>query len=62
VIGALAPLDLAELGQREGEEKFEGSLLTEEHLAQLREKSHGVVLTDDYAPVEYLLKEVVRRK
>ena len=62
VIGALAPIDLAELGQREGEEKFEGSLLTEEHLAQLREKSHGVVLTDDYAPVEYLLKEVVRRK
>lgn len=57
---SLRPLDVLELGKRPGEEKFTGSLLNEEHIALLKVRSRGVVLTDDYAPVENLLDNVVR--
>ena len=64
VIGALQPLDLKDLGEREDELEvaFEGSLLEPKHLTWLEEKAKGIVLTDDYAPVENLLEVVVRRR
>jgi hypothetical protein len=62
VVGALRPLDLTDLGTREGEQDFTGSLFREEHLRHLVERSRGIVLTDDYAPVEHLLDNVVRRR
>src|SRR5262249_884285 len=62
VIGALSDHDLDELGLRDGEEKFVGSLLTEEDLETLRGLSEGMVLTDDYSPVENLLAFVVRNR
>ncbi len=62
VIGALRDLDLAELGSRTGEKTFDGSLLEEKHIKVLVERSQGIVLTDDYAPVENLLAVVVKRR
>jgi hypothetical protein len=62
VVGALQPLDLEDLGKRKGEQEFIGSLLRDEHLRLLVERSRGIVLTDDYAPVETLLDNVVRRR
>ena len=63
VIGSLKDLgDLSDLGSREGEMKFTGSLLNERHLKTLAKRSNGIVLTDDYAPVENLLEVVVRMK
>jgi len=38
-----------------------GAALKPEHLEALRQKSRGMVLTDDYAPVEQLLEPVIRR-
>jgi len=38
-----------------------GSVLKPEHFEALRRKSRGIVLTDDYAPVEQLLEPVIRR-
>jgi len=40
---------------------FEGQLIGGELLDQLKERSGGLVLTDDYAPVENLLTPVVRQ-
>ena len=62
VLGALRALDLSGLGTREGEEPFAGSILQEEHVKHLEECSQGVILTDDFSPVENLLDEVVRRR
>ncbi len=63
VIGALKDLgDLSDLGQREGEDPFTGSLLNARHLKTLEKRSRGIVLTDDYAPVENLLEVVIRMK
>lgn len=59
---SLRELDLADLGQRPGEEDFQGSMLTPEHIQTLVRRSGGLVLTDDYAPVENLLAPVVRRR
>ena len=44
------------------EEVFEGSLLTPENLASLKEKSGGRILTDDDAPVENLLAPVIESR
>jgi spermidine synthase len=62
VVGAFRDLDLKDLGNRPGEIPFEGTLIGEEHLAGLKERSRGVVLTDDYSPVEILLEPVVSRR
>ncbi|MBI4605398.1 MAG: fused MFS/spermidine synthase [Planctomycetes bacterium] len=62
VIGALRELNLKDLGKGEGEAAFTGGLLEERQLEHLRRRSGGVVLTDDYAPVENLLAPVVRRR
>ena len=61
VIGALSAHDFKDLGLHEGEKKFIGSLLTEKDLKVLEERSQGIVLTDDFSPVENLLEDVVRR-
>lgn len=62
VIGALEALDLEGLGTREGETPFSGELLKEEHLRLLEQRSGGLVLTDDFSPVENLLEPVVRHR
>jgi len=62
VIGALKPLDLADLGARDGETAFVGSLLEGDDVNELVEKTKGMILTDDYSPVENLLEVVVCRR
>jgi MFS family permease len=62
VIAGFRELDLENLGEREGELPFRGAKLTDEHIEILKSRSRGVILTDDYAPVENLLEEVVRRR
>jgi MFS family permease len=65
VVASKAPLDLAELGGREDDPRFfSGERLVEprfyspEHMKALDLRAHGIVLTDDYAPVENLLAPV----
>jgi spermidine synthase len=41
---------------------FEGSVLSEQDLDALEVKSKGLILTDDFAPVENLLEPVVRKR
>ena len=43
-------------------ETFNGSVLTEENLAELERKCGGRVLTDELAPVENLLEPIVRTR
>jgi len=62
IIGGFRELDLEDLGHREGELPFLGAQLTDEHVEILKTRSRGMVLTDNYAPVENLLEEVVRRR
>ena len=62
VVGAFQDLDLRELGSRKGELAFAGSLLTQEHLKILEKRSRGVVLTDNFCPVENLLEEALKRR
>lgn len=50
------PLPLEEFD----EERYAGGRLTPEQLAALRQRSRGLVLTDDYAPVDNLLTPVIR--
>jgi spermidine synthase len=40
--------------------RYPGTLLEAAHLAKLRERSGGLVLTDDFAPVDNLLEPVIR--
>jgi hypothetical protein len=35
-------------------------MLTPEHLAVLKQRSRGLILTDDFAPVDNLLAPVIR--
>ena len=62
VIATFEDLDLTELGRRKGEMEIKGAQLGPKHLEFLKEKSRGMVLTDDYSPVENLLKDVVRMR
>ncbi len=41
-------------------EKYSAGLLAPEHMAKLRDRSKGFVLTDDYAPVDNFLAPVIR--
>ncbi len=56
VVGSTRLLDLDFLSS----EKFNGDLLGERHLEVLRKRSNGLVLTDDFAPVDNLLAPVIR--
>ena len=40
--------------------KYAADLLAPQHTALLRERSNGLVLTDDYAPVDNMLAPVIR--
>jgi len=60
IAASLRPLDVAQLGERKGEEKFKGSVLNKAQIDTLDRRSRNIVLTDDYAPVENLLDLVVR--
>ena len=56
VVGSIQPLEGG--GLKPG---IAGATLKPEHMEELKRKSHGAVLTDDYAPVEQMLEPVVRR-
>jgi len=65
VVVSRTPLDLDTLGGRDGDPQFfnndrlvEPKPYTKEHMAELEVRSQGIVLTDDYAPVENLLAPV----
>ena len=56
VLGSGRPLDVNELSINSAI----GMVLDPEQLATLRRRSQGLVLTDDYAPVDNLLAPVIR--
>jgi hypothetical protein len=65
VVASKQPIDLAELGRRpddptyeQGGEPFEPDPYSPEDRAALAIRSRGIILTDDYAPVENLLAPV----
>lgn len=64
VVASKKPLDLDELGVRKGDPNFYGNrpkLFTkygEKEMAELKTRAQGIILTDDYAPVENLLAPV----
>jgi hypothetical protein len=69
VVASRAPLDLADLGRRPGEPKFtikgepdEPDPYGPEDLKAIEIRSRGIVLTDDYAPVENLLAPVAETR
>jgi len=62
VVGSNAPLDLTALGSGQDESGFRGVVLEDADLAKVRTRSRGLVLTDDFSPVETLLYAVVHRE
>jgi spermidine synthase len=64
VVASKRPLDLTELGTRKGDPNFYGDdpklfvPYDESHMEALKIRSQGIILTDDYAPVENLLAPV----
>jgi spermidine synthase len=64
VVASKKPLDLTELGTRKGDPNFYGdepklfAPYNEKQMAELKVRSRGIILTDDYAPVENLLEPV----
>ncbi|HEX8200710.1 MAG TPA: fused MFS/spermidine synthase, partial [Isosphaeraceae bacterium] len=65
VVASKRPLDLQDIGRREGDprfdqdgENFEPAPFSDEHMQALKKRSRGIILTDDYAPVENLLAPV----
>jgi spermidine synthase len=59
LVGTFREIDLTDLASEVGKEEIDASVLEEEHLQWLRDRSKDI-LTDDYSPVENLLKGVVR--
>jgi spermidine synthase len=60
VVGSERALDLSELAREN--DQSSGVVLTESNLSDLARRSGGMVLTDDFSPVENLLEVVVRRR
>ena len=65
VVASKAPLDIADLGGREVDPRFfnndrlvEPKAYAEKDMKELEVRSRGIVLTDDYAPVDNLLAPV----
>jgi spermidine synthase len=65
VVASKKPLDLSDLGGKESDPEFfqRGKLFeprpySDEHMRALDVRSRGIILTDDYAPVENLLAPV----
>ena len=63
VVGSLRPLDLSGLPGEDDHSRFSGTVLKKDSLDILTDDKHAgrLVLTDDFAPVEYLLRPVVQR-
>jgi MFS family permease len=59
-IGAFREIEMENLGDELGGKEIKASVLEPEHLRTLEERSSGVVLRDDYSPVENLLEPVIR--
>lgn len=59
IVASNQPLNIPEFSPKE---LSGSSLLNESQVKLLKERSQGIVLTDDYAPVENLLKPVVKAK
>ena len=69
VVVAKKPLDLADLGNREGDPKFyeHGELVKpraygEDLEKEIDKRARGIFLSDDYAPVENLLAPVAETR
>ncbi len=69
VVASKKPIDLAELGRRDGDPlfqqdgaNFEPDPYGEEDLKAVDLRSRGIILTDDYAPVENLLAPVAETR
>ena len=56
VVGSLKPLN----GSSSFYQSLQRDMLTAQHLAILKQRSEGLVLTDDFAPVDNLLAPVIR--
>jgi tetratricopeptide (TPR) repeat protein len=61
VVGAKRKIALEGLSQHEAVRSLALWVLTDSEIEQLKEKANGVVLTDDYAPVENLLVPLARQ-
>ena len=69
VVSSVQPLALADLGERPGETEHLGTLVAwsqgDERWGEMElllERGRGVILTDDYAPVDNLLAPVFARE
>jgi tetratricopeptide (TPR) repeat protein len=61
VVASQHKIDLEDLNHEEPARDLNLTLLSEEKLAQLKAKTNGAILTDDFAPVDNMLAPVVRR-
>ena len=69
VVASKQPIDIGELGSRDDDPKFfqsdrlfEPRPFDERDLAEVNLRSPGIILTDDYAPVENLLAPVAKTR
>jgi hypothetical protein len=69
VVASKKPIDVKELGSRDSDPQFfqhaalfEPRPYGEKDMAALKLRSHGIILTDDYAPVENLLAPVAETR
>jgi hypothetical protein len=69
VVASKAPLDIDDLGGREGDPKFfqsdrlfEPKAYSQQDMDAIKLRSRGIILTDDYAPVENLLAPVAKTR
>jgi hypothetical protein len=69
VVATMTPLQLDDLGRRPGDPQFtdhdlpfEPKPFSEAHRKAIEERARGVILTDDYAPVENLLAPVAETR
>jgi tetratricopeptide (TPR) repeat protein/MFS family permease len=61
VVASQHKINLENLNHEEPARDLKLTLLSEEKLAQLKAKTNGAILTDDFAPVDNMLAPVVRR-
>jgi hypothetical protein len=69
VVVSKTPLDLDDLGSRESDPQFfaknqlvQPKVFGKEHMEEIAVRSKGIILTDDFAPVENLLAPVARTR
>ena len=61
IVASQKKLDLTELEKEYTRKKLRLRYLTKEEIDRIKEKTDGLVLTDDYVPVENLIAPVVRK-